>query len=226
MDAMEAICTTRAIRRYRDDPIPDEDLNRMLFAATRAPSGSNRQPFRFLVLRDGPRAHAARAVLAGCFADLWAAKRATDGYDDGSGADPSSPKARMAATMEHFVAHIAEAPVIVLPCTTPRHGGVLFDGGSIYPACQNLLLAARALGYGGVLTNWHQFAADRLAEVLGIPDDVVIAAVIPLGRPQGHHGPVRRRPLPELVYEDGWGDAAPWAQDPPGTRFTGGPPTT
>ncbi|MCB1251294.1 MAG: nitroreductase family protein [Acidimicrobiales bacterium] len=224
MDAYEAITTTRAIRRYRDEPIPEADLNRILFAATRAPSGSNRQPFRFLVLRHGPAALEARQVLAGCFAALWGAKRAGDGYDTGSGTDPTSPKARMAATMQHFVDHIADASAIVLACTRARHGGVLHDGASVYPACQNLLLAARALGYGGVMTNWHQSEAARLAEICGIPDDVTIAAVIPLGRPVGHHGPVRRRPLPDLVYEDRWEASAPWAVDPPGTRFTGGPP--
>jgi hypothetical protein len=69
---------------------------------------------------------------------------------------------------------------------------------------------------------WHAFVEAPLRELLAIPDDVVIAATIPLGRPVGGgHGPVRRRPLPELVYEDGWGESAPWALDPPGTRFTG-----
>ena len=95
----------------------------------------------------------------------------------------------------------------------------------MYPACQNLLLAARALGYGGVLTMWHQYVEDELRDVLGIPADVAISATITLGRPVGNHGPVRRRPVAELVYEDGWEEPAPWATDPPGTRFTSaGPP--
>ena len=58
------VTSTRAIRRYRPDPIPDDDLARMFFAATRAPSGSNRQPFRFVVLRDGPLAKQAKALTA------------------------------------------------------------------------------------------------------------------------------------------------------------------
>jgi nitroreductase len=224
VDFFDVVSSTRAIRRYRPDPIPDEDLARMFFAATRAPSGSNRQPFRFVVLRDGARAAAARAVLGETFRSMWSAKRAGDGYDRGSGTDASSPKARMAATMQHFVDHVAEAPVIVLACVRHWRDGDFSEGASVYPACQNLLLAARALGYGGVMTMWHRPAEGRLVEILEVPEGVSIVGVIPLGRPVGHHGPVRRRPLGELVYEDGWGSPAAWAVDPPGSRHTGGPP--
>jgi nitroreductase len=222
----EVVTTTRAIRRYRDQPIPEADLARMLFAATRAPSGSNRQPFRFLVLRNGPHATEARRLLGESFRAFWADKRAADGYDRGSGADPSSPKARMAATMQHYVDHVQEAPAIVLACYR-RWRDVVHptEGASVYPACQNLLLAARSLGYGGVMTIWHQFLEADLKAALAIPDDVQIAATITLGRPAGHHGPVRRRPLSELVFEDAWDQPAPWAVDPPGTRHTSaGPP--
>jgi nitroreductase len=196
----------------------------MFFAATRAPSGSNRQPFRFVVLRDGPRAQRARPALGRAFRAMWADKRAGESYDRGSGADPSSPKARMATTMQHFVDHIDEAPVIVLACVHHWHGAHFTEGASVYPACQNLLLSARALGYGGVMTMWHFLAEPELTEIIGLPEGVAIAAVIPLGRPVGHHGTVRRRPLGELVFEDGWQETAAWATDPPGTRFAGGPP--
>lgn len=216
----DVVTTTRAIRRYLPDPVPEADLAKILFAATRAPSGSNRQPFRFLVLRDGPKARGARRLLGESFRSLWAAKRASDGYDEGSGADPSSPKGRMAATMQHYVDHVDEAPVIVLACYRRWRDPTPTEGASLYPACQNLLLTARALGYGGVLTIWHQFVEAELKAALAIPDDIVIGATITLGRPAGHHGPVRRRPLEELVYEDGWDEAAPWALDPPGTRHT------
>jgi hypothetical protein len=99
------------------------------------------------------------------------------------------------------------------------------EGGSVYPACQNLLLAARALGYGGVLTIFNALVDAELHALLEIPDDVFIAATITLGRPAGNHGPVRRRPLAELVFEDTWNQAPAWAIDPPGTRYTSaGPP--
>ncbi len=218
---LEGIATTRAIRRFRPDPIPERDLARILFAASRAPSGSNRQPFRFLVLRDGPRAREAKTLLGDAFRSGWGAKRSADGYESGSGADQRSPKARMAASIQRFVDRFEEIPVVVLPCLVRYRSPFPTEGGSVYPSCQNLLLAARALGYGGVMTVWHELVADQLRALLRIPEDVLIAATIPLGRPIGGHGPVRRRPLGELVFEDGWGTAAGWAVDPPGTRFTG-----
>jgi nitroreductase len=230
IDLLTGLASTRAIRRYRDEPIPDEVLASILFSASRAPTGSNRQGFRFVVLRDGPTATRAKAVLGESFRAGWRAKRANDGYDAPT-ADSSStveidrsPKARMARTMQHFVDHFERTPVVVLACIRARHDGIT-DGASIYPACQNLLLAARAHGYGGVMTTWHLPVEPELRELVGLPDDVRLAATIPLGRPVGRHGPVRRRPLAELVYEDRWEGPAPWAIDPPGTRFTAaGPP--
>jgi len=222
---LEGIATTRAIRRFTPEPIPDEALAAMLFAATRAPSGSNRQPFRFLVLRGGPRALRARRLIGEGARRAWGAKREVDRYDTGSGTDASSPKARLAATMTNFVEDFERIPVVVLPCLERYRDPTPTEGASIYPACQNLLLAARALGYGGVLTGWHAMVEPELRALLDIPERVFMAATIALGRPAGRHGPVRRRPLHELVYEDGWGESPAWAVDPPGTAFTqAGPP--
>ena len=222
----EGLLSTRAIRRYTDEPVPDEVLRDILFAATRAPSGSNRQPFRFVVLTDGPVAREAKRLLGEGARSFWAAKRKADGYDKGSGAADDSPKSRMARTMQHYVDTYESVPVLILACFVHYRHTSYTDGASVYPACQNLLLAARALGYGGVITGW-QFAADAdLRALLHIPDDVELMATITLGRPQGHHGPVRRRPLPELVYGEQWGQAPAWAVDPPGTEHTAaGPPT-
>jgi nitroreductase len=131
----------------------------------------------------------------------------------------------MARTMQHFVDQFERTPVVMLPCLVRYRDPHPSEGASIYPACQNLLLAARALGYGGVMTIWHVFVEAELRTVLGIPEHVAIAATIPLGRPAGRHGPVRRRPLQELVYEDRWDVPATWAVDPEGTEFTSaGPP--
>ncbi len=222
---LDAMATTRAIRRYRDEPIPDDDLSAMLWSATRAPTGSNRQGFRFVVLRDGPVAIEAKELLGRTFREGWEAKQATDGYRAGSGADEQSPKARMARTMQHFVDNFERTPVVVLGCIRRRHHN-LMDGASIYPACQNLLLAARALGYGGVMTGWHTGVETELRQLLAIPEEFDIAATIPLGRPAGSHGPVRRRPMAELVFDDRWDGQADWIADPPGTRFTSaGPPS-
>ncbi len=214
---LDAIATTRAIRRYTDDPIPDDVLADIMFAATRAPSGSNRQPFRFMVFTDSDRSKQVKALIAEGARSLWASKRSTDGYDDGSGLDPTSPKARMAQTMEHYVANFERVPVLVLACLIRYRDPSPSEGASIYPACQNLLLAARALGYGGVLTGFQGFVETQLRALLDIPHEVALAATITLGKPTGSHGPVRRRPLDTLVFGDTWGESAPWAQDPPGT---------
>jgi nitroreductase len=221
---LHGLTTTRAIRRYTDEPLPEDALRDILFAATRAPSGSNRQPFRFVVLRDSEVARAAKRLVGDAARDAWAEKRRRDGYDEGSGARPDSPKARMAASMEHYVANFERAPVMVLPLFARYRAAVPTEGASVYPACQNLLLAARALGFGGVLTVFHTLVETELARLLAIPDGVVIAATITLGRPAGGHGPVRRRPLGELVYEDRWEHSPSWAVDPPGTRHTSAGP--
>mgnify|MGYP000374411750 CR=1 FL=1 len=167
----------------------------------------------------------AKALIGGAARAMWADKRRRDGYDAGSGAEASSPKARMRATMEAYVDEFESVPAVVLPCYVPHRTPDFHAGASVYPACQNLLLAARARGYGGVLTIWHRAVENDLRALLGIPDEVLVAATITLGRPAGAHGPVRRRPMAELVYADRWGDAARWAVDPPGTSFTAaGPP--
>lgn len=222
---LEGMASTRAIRRYTDEPVSDEQLQTILFAASRAPSGSNRQPFRFVVLRDSAQARSAKALIAGAAQAAWAGKRRRDGYTRGSGADADSPKARMARVMDDYVAGLATVPVMILPCLIRYRPPTPTEGASVYPACQNILLAARALGLGGVLTNWNQAVSAELHELLGVPDDVFIAGTITLGHPVGQHGPVRRRPLCELVFEDAWGQSPDWATDPPGTRFTSaGPP--
>jgi len=224
---LEGLCSTRAIRRYSSDPVPDAALRDILFAATRAPSGSNRQPFRFVVLRDSEKAQRAKALIGACARDFWAAKRKNDGYDKGSGADANSPKSRMARTMQNYVDSIDNAPVLILPCLVRYRAPEPMEGASVYPAVQNLLLAARALGYGGVITGFHGPVDGELKSLLEIPEDVFIACTLTLGKPAGKHGPVRRRPLAELVFGDQWDAAPDWAQDPPGTRYTSaGPPKT
>lgn len=226
VDLLEGIATTRAIRRYRDEPVTDEQLTTVLFAASRAPSGSNRQPFRFVVLRDGSNAAAAKALIGDAARQMWGAKRRADGYDEGSGTRADSPKARTAAALERFVNRFEEIPVVILPCLVRYRAPNPYEGGSIYPAVQNLLLAARGIGLGGALTIWQAPVEAELRMLLDIPDDVLIAGTVTLGHPEGGHGPVRRRPLGELVYQDRWGESPAWAVDPAGTRHTSvGPPS-
>lgn len=222
---LEGLATTRAIRRYTDQPVTDEELAAILHSATRAPTGSNRQPFRFMVLRDGPVAAEAKRLIGVAAQTMWSEKRVADGYDRGSGTLRDSPKARMERTMQHYVDNFGRVPVLVLPCLVRYREPSVFEGSSIYPACQNLLLAARAIGLGGVLTGFHHTVESELNALLGVPENAIIHATITLGHPKGRHGPVRRRPLSELVFENGWGLSPSWAIDPLGTAFTSnGPP--
>jgi nitroreductase len=197
---LEAMATTRAIRRYTDDPVPVGDLEQILWHAGRAPSGSNRQPFRFLVLRDGANAEAAKALLGRAFRSGWATKRAGDGYR------PS----RFADSMQHYVDHFEATPVVILVCLERYREASPYEGASVYPACQNLLLAARALGYGGALTMWHLGVEDELRAMLEVPATVALSACITLGVPAGRHGPVKRKPLDEVVFDGRWGDRPTW----------------
>lgn len=217
------ITSTRAIRRYTNEPVPEHALAEILFAASRAPSGSNRQPFRFVVLRDGPVATEAKALLGRAFRAGWKAKREHDRYEEGSGRSAGTPKARMAATMQRYVDQFEQIPVVVLACLQRYREPNPYEGASIYPACQNLLLAARALGYGGVMTMWHQAVEAELRELLAIPERAAISATITLGVPEGSHGPVRRLPLGELVFEERWGSTPSWAVDPDGVRHAATP---
>jgi nitroreductase len=222
---LEGLTSTRAIRRYTDEPIPDAVLRDMLFAASRAPSGSNRQPFRFVVLTDSPQASQAKQLIAASAQSIWSAKSRRDQYHKGSGADPDSPKSLMARTMQAYVDNFARVPCLVLPCLVRYRDPHPAEGASVYPAVQNLLLAARGLGYGGVITGFHAGVDGELKALLGIPEEVFISCTVTLGKPAGRHGPVRRRPLSELVFADHWERAAEWALDPPGTRHTSaGPP--
>jgi len=197
---LEGLATTRAIRRYTADPIPDEDLASILWHAGRAPSGSNRQPFRFLVLRDGPNAVAARALLGASFREGWNAKRLADGYR------PS----RFADSMQHYVDNFEQVPVVVLVCLERYRPPSPDEGASVYPACQNLLLAARALGYGGALTMWHHGVEAELRDLLDVPDHAALSACITLRVPVGRHGPLKRKPLGDITFDDAWGRAPTW----------------
>ncbi len=177
------------------------------------------------MLTDGPLAQQAKALVGDGARRAWGSKRTEDGYDRGSGTADDTPKARIARTLQTYVDGFERVPVLILPCLVRYRPPNPLEGASVYPACENLLLAARALGYGGVLTNWHAMVEPELHALLAIPDDVFIASTITLGRPAGSHGPVRRRPLREVVFEDRWDAPAPWAIDPPGTRHTAaGPP--
>lgn len=206
---LEGLATTRAIRRYTSDPLPDHDLAEILWHAARAPSGTNRQPFRFITLRrEDPEATEARELLGTAFRRAWVGKRAD--LDRDGPPEEGSRRARMQASMQHYVDHLEETPVIVVVGLERYRAANPTEGASVYPACQNLLLAARALGYGGALTGFHHPVDAELHALLQLPDHVAIAACITLGVPAGRHGPLRRKPLEQLVHDARWGRAPDW----------------
>ncbi|HLG01773.1 MAG TPA: nitroreductase family protein [Acidimicrobiia bacterium] len=194
MDVFEVIRTTRAMRRLDPDrAVADADLWTMLEAATKGPSGGNRQQQRWIVVRD-PALKAALGVL---YREVWDRYQAD--LSDDRRADPAV-RANMASAA-HLAEHFGEAPVILVACAR-RRGDV---EAAVYPGVQNLLLAARALGLGATLTTMHKATSVEVRRLLGIPDDVEIFAVIPVGHPLGRFGEARRRPVDEFVHWDRWG---------------------
>lgn len=196
----EAMHTQRAIRYFKPDPVPKEAIDKILEAASKAPSGTNRQMWHFIVVQD--------SELRGKIADIY--RRA------GRSALPNlqwlqdvNPRILRSAT--HLVEHMDDAPVLLLACI--EHGGStnLTTGSSIYPAVQNILLAARGLGIGSVLTTFHKQYENEVHEILGIPDNVETAALLPIGYPANgvRYGPTRRKPMGEVTHWDGWGNEYP-----------------
>jgi len=191
----EAIFTQRAIRRFRPDPIPEEDLRAVLQAAIRAPSGGNAQPWHFLVLRDRDLI----AKFAPLYHEAWWAKRRDTGIH-GPQDIPKEDRSLLAAM--RLADEIGQAPVIVLLCAMARGAGAM---GSVIPAAQNLLLAARGLGIGGTITTLHAQVDERAHALLAIPEHVQIVYCLPLGYPRGRFGPAQRKPLAEVSSLDRWG---------------------
>ena len=198
----ETMFTQRAIRRIKADPIPEEDLRDILEAAIRAPNGGNSQPWHFLVVRDPEL----KTELGELYREAWWAKRKDEGINGPEDIPPGKSNRRSAMRMS---GEFAKAPVVVLLCAMTSGGT-----GSVVPAAQNLLLAARSLGVGGTIATLHAQVADRVHKLFGIPDDVQIVYCMPLGYPRGNFGSVQRKPLAEVCSYERWGnpidqDAAP-----------------
>ena len=199
----EAIYTTRALRRLRPDPVPDAVLFQLFDAAIRAPSGQNAQDWRFVVVTE-PEIKQRMQTWA---EEGWA--RYQPRYAENPALMDQLPRTQRLSLkgVAHLVRHLAEAPVIVIVCgLRGRHST---PGGSTFPAVQNLLLSARALGLGGSIFNLPLTHAEELMAALGIPDNNQIYCLIPLGYPQDKHGPVRRKPVKQVVFWNRW--EQPWA---------------
>ena len=191
----EAIFTQRAIRRFKPDPIPMEDVRLIIEAAVRAPNGGNYQVARFLVVND----RATVREFGALYREAWWAKRRDAGYRTFAELPPNF----------HAAAGLADAMKDV-PCIV---FALAVDDGpadSVIPAVQNLMLAARALGIGSVPTTLHPTVMGRFRAMFGIPADVAFHFCVPLGYPRGRFGPNVRRPTSETTFLGRWGAAVPW----------------
>jgi nitroreductase len=204
-DLFEIIRTTRSMRRLKSDPVPTTLIRQVLEAGIAAASGGNMQPWRFLVVRDP----AIKAEVAQWYRRGWY-EVAVPIYRNGA-PPPGISRERFDRTLaaaEHLADHLHEAPVWIVACLTgslhPRS-----DGASIYPAVQNMLLAARALGLGATLTTLHLAFETEVETALGLPDGAQSFAILPIGYPLGKFGPVARAPLEDVVFADRWGQRWP-----------------
>ncbi len=211
----EAMATMRAMRRLRPDPVPDELIWKVLEAATKAPSGGNRQPWHFVVVRDAAtKKFIQERYLAALQQYAEAGMKALAEGKVRLSAEDAEAQMRTARAGFYLAEHLAEVPVLVL--VGADRDAALDVGGSVgevsgvyasvYPAVQNLLLACRGLGLGAVLTTLHLLYEEEIKMRLGIPPRIFLAAMIPVGYPEGRFGPVRRRPVEEVTHWERWGE--------------------
>jgi nitroreductase len=193
---MAVIESQRAVRRLRTDPVPAEIVERLIYAATRAPSGGNSQPWEFIAVTD--------SEIRRQLGDIY---RSTSEREFQSRAEhaPDERNRRIFRDAAYLSAHIGEAPLLILVCVRVPPGRTFAHQlASVYPAVQNLLLAARAEGLGSVITTMHKSRDDDVKQLLGIPAGVDTVCMIPIGYPADPHSAFRqitnRRTVPEVLH--------------------------
>jgi nitroreductase len=197
MDLFEAMDTCRAIRYLRPDPVPEEMIDKVIWAATRAPSPGNSQGWDFVIVTDAHKKQvigdAIEAAMAPRIGAMPRGDRTTKLMLDGA--------LNLATT-------ISQCPVLIFVCGPviypPQRPMESFTWSAIYPAAQNLVLAARALGLGTVFSTLHHVAEPLIRETLEIPARIQIGVTIPMGWPDRPFGPVARRPIAQFTHRDGW----------------------
>jgi len=216
-DLFEALHTQSAVRKFRSDPVPDAVLRHVLEAATRAPSARNAQPWHFVAVKDEAR----RAEIARLYLAVWEQARAHTERTDADADIKGRPGyAAMMQRVDDLARHLADVPVLVIACLDTGQLGPLVDDrgrirsplaayASILPAVQNLMLAARGLGLGTTLTTLTSAVEDDLRAIVGLPPELHVAALIPLGYPERRFRATRRRPLEEVASLDRYGEPFP-----------------
>jgi nitroreductase len=220
MTLFEGLRTLRAVREFTDEPVADGVLRAILDLAVCAPSAGNRQPWEFVVIRDAATRRAIRDRYAAAFRRYreGVLRQATEGHP---GAQAQVARWQRGGAPDRFAETLDQVPVLILACLDRARLGLADDtapGGlasapaayaSIYPAVQNLLLAAHGQGLGAVLTTLHLAYEAEIKALLGIPAHVQSAALVALGHPRRRHGPPRRVPAAQRTHFERWGATAP-----------------
>lgn len=216
MDVYDAMQTLNACRYYKPDPVSDALVAKVLNAARWAATGSNNQPVTYVVVRDAAK----RRAIHDCYQPIW--DTVIKKY--ASGEIKSGFSSSFLQNVDHFARHFAEIPVHIVVCARWKDltaldasldRTVLTPGSSIYPAVQNLMLAARTEGLGTVLTTLLVLAEKDIKKLLNIPDELATAAVITLGWPEKPFPEkLKRKPLSEIAFLDSYGAALPSAGPP------------
>jgi nitroreductase len=205
-DVWEVMFTQRAIRYWQDKPVPRELLEQVVRAASKAPSGSNTQPWVFVVVDDADK----RARIGQALRNIF---ESTEGLQQliaaGEKSDDKTERLMLKGARAFF-SQLEKAPAMVLPClyqlSSPTQDATsLLAGSSIYGAVQNLMLAARALGLGTVMTTAHGMLDADLRSILQIPAAATPVALIPIGYPDANFGPTTRKSIDEILRWNSWG---------------------
>lgn len=206
-DVFHIMFTTRAMRRLKPDPVPEDLLLRLIDAAQQAASGSNRQQARFVIVRDAVQKQRL-AALNKVAVDRYVAP--SSGRPAALPHQPAEKRRRMLDAVVWQAEHFHEMPALIVPClefdAVPADTFEEGEGAasSIFPAVQNLLLAARALGLGATLTTLGLSDIQAAKAALGLPDNVHPFCIVPVGYPTGRFGPVSRLPVEQIVHWDRW----------------------
>jgi len=207
-DLFDVMYNCRAMRRLDSKPVPEELLLKLIEAANQAPSGSNMQRARWIIVRDDEQRKRLAALN----------KTAVEAYvgpqSGRAGALPhqsAEKRQRMLDSVLWQAEHMHEIPALVIACfefdePVPA-GQAARAGSSLWPGVQNLLLAARALGLGAALTTLGLSDREASRKVLGLPDNIEAFGLIPIGYPLGNFGPVTRLPVADTMRWDQWSES-------------------
>ena len=203
-DIWEVMFTQRAIRYWVEEPVSRELIERVIEAASKAPSGSNHQPWMFVVADRDP----VKTSIAEALRDYYEEGPLKTLVESSQKTEDSSQRLMMSGA-EKFFTNLRTAPAIIIPClyklsSPTSEMNTLIAGSSIYLAVQNMLLAARALGLGTLMTTSHSLIEEVIRDVCKIPDDAQPAALIPIGFPAVKFGPTKRKPVRDIIAWNQW----------------------